>query len=144
MKLFTFVAYSPVGAKYQRGEGSIFHLNNAINIDAFFLLFGFLDNLISREVSVGLGIDMRNADIKKCSLALPPETPSLHIYSRIIHGICCLVLTVDGVRLSKVEAVVQLTHPCKLRTTWRLRGREYHYGELKRNLLSYSPFHVGL
>ena len=63
MKLFTFVAHSSVGAKYQRGEGSIFHLNNAIIIGAFFLLLGFLENLISLEVSV----DMRKRDIEKCS-----------------------------------------------------------------------------
>ena len=91
MKLVTFVAHSSVGAEYQRGEGSIFHLNNAIIIGAFFPLLGILENLISREVSVGLGIDMRNADIKKCSLALPSETSSLHIFSRIIRGVCCSV-----------------------------------------------------
>ena len=55
MKLFTFVVAvaaavaSSVAVKYQRGEGSIFHLNNAIIISAFFLLLSFLENLISRE-----------------------------------------------------------------------------------------------
>ena len=66
MKLFTFVAHSSVGAKYERSERSIFHLNNAIIIGAFFSLARLSwESDQSRGFCIELGIDMGNTDIKK-------------------------------------------------------------------------------
>ena len=89
MKLVTFVAHSSVGAKYQRGEGSIFHLNNAIITGAFLPLLGILESLISGEVSVGLGIDMRNADIKNavCPFLQKPLAFTYTLASSVVFAV---------------------------------------------------------